>query len=291
VEKTRRRLYVKILLRRARALELLGELAEEGGSVGELRRVLHVEPENPEAKQLLAKLTAPAPAPVASAEAREEALPAEEAVGGALPSTHGATDPDVATVKGDDSGTARATGSGRGRRGQRELDDDIDEPEDVVDHASITALLSSAAEYMRKNDYESALQIYGYARRRCKVWESPALELKALSNTSLCLQRLRGRLPELIAACNEALGRIAELRGEPDCGGVAEELLLNMECACLARRSTALAQQGGKATESERDAARVRELLARKGAMEDGKKASPAAPDAAGVPAMPAPAG
>jgi len=47
VERTRRRLYVKVLLRRARALESLGDTE---GSVAELRRVLNVEPATPEAK-------------------------------------------------------------------------------------------------------------------------------------------------------------------------------------------------------------------------------------------------
>merc|ERR1711865_220508 len=103
---------------------------------------------------------------------------------------------------------------------------------------------------MRKNDY---------VRRRCKVWESPIIELKGLSNTSLCLQRLRGRLPELVSACAEALKRIEEVRVEaPD--SVTEDMLLNMECAVLSRRGNAYSQQQ-LTEESNRDAARVRELL------------------------------
>merc|ERR1712227_948249 len=115
-----------------------------------------------------------------------------------------------------------------------ELEDD--DEEEVFDHAATASLLQSAADYMRKNDYQGALQIYNYVRRRCKVWESPIVELKVLSNTSLCLQRLRGRLPELVRACTEALDRIAELRVEaPD--SVPEDVLLNMECAVLSRRA------------------------------------------------------
>lgn len=112
---------------------------------------------------------------------------------------------------------------------------------------------------MRRNDYQGALQIYNYLRRRCKEWESPVIELKVLSNTSLCLQRLRGRLPELVKACSEALQRIAELRAEAS-DDVPEDMLLNMECAVLSRRGNAYSQQQ-KLEESNRDAARVRELL------------------------------
>jgi len=114
---------------------------------------------------------------------------------------------------------------------------------------------------MKKNDYSSALQIYNYARNTCKVWETPLVELKVLSNTSLCLQRIRGRLPELVSACNEAINRIEDLHIDGG-GGVTEEMLLRMECACLSRRGSAYAQQR-KTEESDRDAARVRTLLAR----------------------------
>merc|ERR1712139_181574 len=102
-----------------------------------------------------------------------------------------------------------------------------------------------------------ALQIYNYVRRRCKDWESPLIELKILSNTSLCLQRLRGRLPELISACSEALQRMAELR---DTDAVPEDLLRNMECAVLSRRGNAYSQQQ-RHEESNRDAGRVRDPL------------------------------
>merc|ERR1712232_484180 len=101
-----------------------------------------------------------------------------------------------------------------------------------------------------------------------KVWETPLVELKVLSNTSLCLQRIRGRLPELIVACNEAINRIEDLRADGG-GEVSEEMLLRMECACLSRRGAAYSQQR-KAEESDRDAARVRELLARVGEIEGG---------------------
>merc|ERR1719229_161904 len=98
------------------------------------------------------------------------------------------------------------------------------------------------------------------------------VELKVLSNTSLCLQRLRGRLPELVAACNEAIDRNAELHRDGG-EGVTEEMLLRMECACLSRRGTAYSQQR-KPEESARDAARVRELLARVSEIEGARGAS-----------------
>merc|ERR1711990_1184381 len=146
---------------------------------------------------------------------------------------------------------------------KKATDDDTalldDEDEEVFDHAASASLLASAADYMRRNDYQGALQIYNYVRRRCKDWESPIVELKVLSNTSLCLQRLRGRLPELVKACSEALRRIEELRMEtPD--AVPEDMLLNLECAVLSRRGNAYSQQQ-RQEESNNDAARVRELL------------------------------
>lgn len=79
-----------------------------------------------------------------------------------------------------------------------------------------------------------------------------------MSNSSLCLQRLRGRLPELVEACNDTLRRIEQIRRE---GGEEELLLLRMEAASLSRRGSAYSQQR-RAEESARDAARVKELLA-----------------------------
>eukprot|EP00913_Durusdinium_trenchii_P031445 g29440.t1 len=149
---------------------------------------------------------------------------------------------------------------------QKEQEDDDEDDEGGVDHASTSALISSAAEYMHRArlwaDYASALQIYSYARKTCKIWETPMLELKVLSNSSLCLQRLRGRLPELVQACNDTLRRIREIRAD----GCEDEnrqelLLLRMEAASLSRRGSAYAQQR-KTEESAEDAARVKELLA-----------------------------
>jgi tetratricopeptide (TPR) repeat protein len=259
---TQRRLFAKVLLRRARAHELLGNLET---AAGDLKLVRRVEPENREAKHRLASLQAalaprpeerppnhppdpPAEPATASLAANTSCGPGDEAGGGA-----------ASPLAGEKQNSRPITKQTREAAGG--LDDIDDDEDDQFDHAATTSLLQSAADYMRRNDYQGALQIYNYVRRRCKVWESPVVELKVLSNTSLCLQRLRGRLPELVKACSEALRRIEEIRTEkPD--DVAEDMLLNMECAVLSRRGNAYSQQQ-MMEESNRDAARVKELLGR----------------------------
>jgi hypothetical protein len=261
---TQRRLFAKVLLRRARAHELLDDLE---AAARDLRVVRRVEPENREAKQRLVALEGalapqPEPAPAAVASSARPIVsaggPGDEAGGGlASPALDifGQTIPAEKPAVNDSTGLV-------GKQSRDTAASDLaedDEEEEVFDHAASASLLASAADYMRRNDYQGALQIYNYVRRRCKEWESPIVELKVLSNTSLCLQRLRGRLPELVKACSEALQRIADLRLEaPD--AVPEDTLLNMECAVLSRRGNAYSQQQ-RQEESNRDAARVRELL------------------------------
>eukprot|EP00933_Yihiella_yeosuensis_P051039 TRINITY_DN48873_c0_g1_i1.p1 TRINITY_DN48873_c0_g1~~TRINITY_DN48873_c0_g1_i1.p1 ORF type:complete len:971 (-),score=271.45 TRINITY_DN48873_c0_g1_i1:157-3069(-) len=246
VERTRRRLFVKVLLRRAKAHELLGQIEE---SKVDLRSVLRVEPENPEAKRRLADFKVKESAPSASSTAPAPSDEADATVMGPSPSS---ADPSSAPGASSVSGKV--------------ADDDSDGEEKEVDHASTQALLNSAAEYMKKNDYPSALEIYHYARNTIKSWETPLVELKVLSNTSLCLQRIRGRLPDLITSCNDTLRRISQLRRQDD-SGVTEEMLLRMECAALSRRGSAYAQQK-KPEQSAEDAARVKELLAQVEALE-----------------------
>lgn len=268
VERTRRRLFVKILLRRARAKELLGDMS---GSSADLQLVQRVEPENPEAKQRLAVLSAVAASP-----------PMGDSSGSALPHPtegskgEGEGPKGEAMVKDESTPASQdvqhpSQPSAAGKQQKSPPVDDEDDEGEAVNHAATGALLASAAEYMRKNDYASALQIYNYARHSRKEWDSPLTELKTLSNTSLCLQRLRGRLPDLIAICNETLDRIAEIKAD-SCGSISEEMLLRMECACLSRRGSALAQQG-KSDESAADAAEVAELLKRVGQLESSSKA------------------
>jgi len=261
VEVTRRRLFAKVLLRRARAHELLGDLEASSSDLGVVRRV---EPENREATQRLKALeVALAPQPETAAVA-STAAPVVSAGG---PGDEAGGSPAPAAVAGlGEAKPEQTAGLAKKSVVKQRRDaaiaseaDEYDEEEEVFDHSAAAQLLQSAADYMRRNDYQGALQIYNYLRRRCKEWESPIIELKVLSNTSLCLQRLRGRLPELVKACSEALQRIAELRVEtPD--AVPEDMLLNMECAVLSRRGNAYSQQQ-KQEESNRDAARVRELL------------------------------
>jgi len=262
VEKTRRRLFVKTLLRQARAHELLGD-AKAG--LEKLQTALRVEPDNPEAKQRLSILSyspapdkpapkSPAPSWPQSAAMSSTATPA---------SASSATPVSTAKTGSDTNGRTESTSSGGGKakkKERRQLDDDDDEDEQGPDHASTQALIQSAADYMKKNDYASALQIYSYARNRTKVWESPLVELKVLSNACLCLQRVRGRLPELVSACNDVMNRIEDFRIQKV--EISEETLLHMESACLARRGSALSQLR-RTEESAQDAARVKELMAR----------------------------
>jgi len=282
-ERTRRRLFAKVLLRRSRALELLGETE---AALKELHSVLCVEPDNPEAKQQLSVFKATMKAAAALTTDSGTDLPTGTGPVTAADSAPTGTDLSDSVVVPSASSTATAAAASRGAQAGKQqqlqerqgasavpsslldsLDDDDEEDTDSRDDkGSTAALLESAAEYLRRSDYASALQIYNYARNCCKQWESPAVELKVLSNTSLCLQRLRGRLPELVSACNEAIARIAELRQEGG-GGVPEEMLLRMECACLSRRGSAYAQQQ-RPEESDNDAARVRELLACVSALE-----------------------
>lgn len=275
-ERTRRRLFAKVLLRRARALELLGQVE---AAAGELRTVLRVEPENPEAKQRLAVLEAtmsspqgPLPPDTAAQQHAGSAAPAASA---APPAEGPSAEPRPVP---EPAGPARSPSAAKAAAVSASLDS-LDDEEDAatgheVDHAATATLLKSATEYMKRNDYVSALQIYNYARKTCKAWETPLEELKVLSNTSLCLQRIRGRLPELISACSEAVSRIVSVR-EEGCSGLSEELLLRMECACLSRRGSAHAQQK-QVEESNRDAARVHELLARVGELEAKSRPAPA---------------
>eukprot|EP00929_Paragymnodinium_shiwhaense_P007354 TRINITY_DN11125_c0_g1_i2.p1 TRINITY_DN11125_c0_g1~~TRINITY_DN11125_c0_g1_i2.p1 ORF type:complete len:1046 (-),score=326.37 TRINITY_DN11125_c0_g1_i2:264-3302(-) len=266
VEKTRRRLYVKTLLRRARAFELKGSYE---ACVAELRTVLRAEPDNPEAKQRLSVLAtpvAPDPAPEKPAPPPKTAwhggvLPEAAQPAAAVASNVEASSPTTPAVS-SSAPAPSAAPSKKKAKDSRVLDDDDDDEEAAgTDHAATSALINSAAEYMRKNDYGSALQIYGYARRQTKVWESPMVELKVLSNTCLCLQRLRGRLPDLVSACDEVMDRIDKIRCDANLCGIDEEKLLHMECACLSRRGSALAQLQ-RQEESSADAARVKELMA-----------------------------
>jgi len=238
LQRSRKRLFVKILLRRARAYELLGQRDE---SMEDLRAVLKVEPENREAQQRCAML-------------QQQLNPLQEDVTETDPALPTPEQPETVGPEGPPE--ERLTGQGPAGPSEMEQDEDEDEG---VDHASTSQLISSAAEYIQRGDYASALQIYSYARRTCRSWESPVVELKVLSNTSLCLQNLRGRLPELVQACNDTLRRIREIRED---GWEDELFLLRIEAACLSRRGSAFEQQRKK-EESAEDALRVKELLGR----------------------------
>jgi len=276
VERTRRRLFVKVLLRRARAME---ELGATEGAASELRRALRAEPDNPEAKRRLAALAlastssssprsaaagaSPPTLAQVSGQVDVAALPSVAAIAGNVESSAPADLVSMAVRQpsSPSSGPREALGKGTA------TGEDDDEDAIGVDHSSTSQLVTAAAEYMKRGDYEGALQIYGYTLGRCKVWDSPLTELRVLSNRSLCLQRLRGRLPELVSACNEALKRISQIRREGRGGDISGEMLLRMESACLSRRGNAYMQLR-KTEEGNRDLADVREILARVGELE-----------------------
>merc|ERR1712139_382776 len=263
-----RRLFVRIILRRARAYELLGDL---DAASRDLRVVERVEPENREARQRSKALVSalnpqPEPEPAAGPPSATTVVsdPGNKngrnliapAIDDADKAKLGTRSPMAAKVGNVDAAEPAVKQSRETEATDTLADDD---EEELFDHAATASLLASAADYMKRNDFQGALQIYIYVRRRCKEWESPLVEIKVLSNTSLCLQKLRGRLPELIKACSEALKRIEEVREEAP-NAVPEDVLLNMECAVLSRRGYAYSQQQ-RQEESNRDLARVRELL------------------------------
>lgn len=254
-EASRCRLFVKVRLRRARALELLGEVA---AAAEELQSALRAEPRNTEARRRLTAMQVEAAPPAPIEVPKEEALPKEPQGQRSTPAGPVALPADEGTPQETRSKTISDTGRAAESDGE-----DEDEP----DHGSTASLIGSAGEYMRRDDYRGAHQVYSYLRKRRTQWESPLVELKVLSNQSLCLQRMRGMLPELIVACGDTMRRIAEMRGAGACN-IPEETLLRMECAALSRRGNAYAQQQ-KPEESERDASRVRELVARLQAIEN----------------------
>jgi len=262
VEKARKRLFVKVKLRRARALELMGDTVS---AQAELVSVLKVEPENPEAKQRLASLAPGTPVPSPDPPATgSDAVPTPETA--PVPETNGKTGtfaPPPRTELQDTKPDPAANGKVCGvKKDVIDTDDGEEEAPPDGGLAQIAGLMGSAQEYMKRQDYESALKVYGYTRTKLsQMKDGSALnELRCLSNASLCLQKLRGRVPDLIATCSETIKRIRAIRRAGG-GDASEEMLVRMECAALSRRGGAYAQLK-KYEESEDDAARVKELLA-----------------------------
>merc|ERR1712137_604497 len=253
VERTRRRIFVKALLRGGRALELMGDFA---GSVDALKTVLRVEPGNSEGKERLAVLTAPAETSEALPSTAEPSPPSRE---------------DLSTSSKLTSGSLMTGSLDIASPPPHTEQSDIGEVDDeaVDDASSVAMLLSSAGEYMRRGDYMSALQIYNFTRGKCRDLESPALELKVLTNTTLCLHNLKGRLPELVSACSEALKRVRQVKAKGS-DDVKEEVLLHMECSLLSRRANAYAQQG-MTEETDRDAEHLKGLTLQLIPSTDGK--------------------
>lgn len=231
----------------------------------ELVSVLKVEPANAEAKQRLASLAPgtelPASDPPATA---SDAAPAELASAVSQAETKEAFTPPPRTSPGEANGVKDSAANGKvcGKEITMDTDDGEDEVPADGGLAQISGLMGSAQEYMKRQDYESALKVYSYTRTKLNQMKdkSALTELKCLSNASLCLQKLRGRLPDLVATCTETIRRINQIRRAGG-GDASEEMLVRMECASLSRRGGAYAQLK-KFEESEDDAARVKELLA-----------------------------
>lgn len=267
VEKSRRRLYVKVKLRRAAALEGLGkkELVIE-----ELRAVLRVEPKNLDAKDRLKELDPPEQGPAL-------APPPPPPKRGFSAKRNAAGSGQAGVSGGDDAPSGGAfKPPPRSSSGMEEEEGDEGTEEEEGAEA-LASLLESAAAYLRKQDYAQALQMYNYvlSRRRAqaglsaKGTLSPLARLKALTNVSLCRQKLRGKPEDLVTVCGEALELIEQLRQEAGRGEVEEvpeETLKRMECAALSRRGWAYTQLR-QTVEGEQDALRVKELL---GALESG---------------------
>lgn len=259
-EATRCRLFVKVRLRRARAFELLGDPT---AAAEELQSALRAEPRNAEARRRLKAMQVEIAAPLAPLVAPIVAPSETEVALAQGPAPQEPVQSPAPQEKKPDAALSRAAGA----ETSRAQEDDGDEDEEEPDHGSTSSLIGSAVEYMRRDDYRGAHQVYSYLRKRRTRWESPLIELKVLSNQSLCLQRMRGMLPELVTACGDTVKRIAEIHASGGCS-IPEETLLRMECAALSRRGNAYAQQQ-KPEESEHDASRVRELVARLQAIEN----------------------
>merc|ERR1711871_282155 len=154
--------------------------------MGELRIVLRVEPDNREAKQRLAILAHP-PAPAEGGASSPEAPASKVATAvtvsdGKEKAIKATGSTDKATASANVSMEVKKSSTEKGAKAAKATNvlEDDDEDEKGVDFASTSALLNTATEYMKKNDYASALQVYNYARRSCRHWDSALAELKAL---------------------------------------------------------------------------------------------------------------
>eukprot|EP00398_MALV-I-01_sp_L67-1_P000049 gene49-140_t len=235
LEKSRRRLRTKIRLRRGKAFERLGKVPE---AIAEIQAALTLEPKNGEAQNLLRMLR---PLPLTP----EEEKKVEKV--------------NTAVEKAD---TDQVASADNGKKNEDVDSDDMssDEEEDVEEKIESTKLLfQTATQYLKTGDFEGALQMCRYILNTGTFMtgrDGAMQKLRAHSNLTLALQKLRMPAKDLYEACNSAL----DLCHSDDVKGDNMGDVSKIECALLSRRGSALMQMG-KTEAGQADAARVKELL------------------------------
>lgn len=214
VEKTRRRLYVKVKLRCAAAYEAVandGQDEYRACAETELNDALNFEPNNADALERLDRLKgAMSPKAVSSA---------------CLP--------------------------------QIDRKEEVEtEGEQEEGRADCSALAESARGYIAKEDYGGAYQMLSYALRKDQFGDTVE-KVKCMSNACLCLQKMRGRVEDLVDMCTRTLDVLSDNR---DVDPSLAHIMVRMECACYSRRGWGY-QQMGRGQDAERDAEKVQYLL------------------------------
>lgn len=229
VEKTRRRLYVKVKLRRAAAYENLANGNDHAllcAARAEINDALGFEPTNADALDRLQRL-----------QPRVNGNHEKVAVNG---------DMCEATV------SARSIDAPEQSRAQdREAAADVEEDDGEAD---CSALLESARGYISKEDFGGAFQILSYALKK-DAFREDTEKVKCMINACLCLQKMRGRVEDMVGMCSRTLDVISDMQSD-------DVAMLRMECACYSRRGWGYSQMG-RSVEAERDAEKVQYLLQR----------------------------
>jgi tetratricopeptide (TPR) repeat protein len=240
LQRARRRLFCKVTLRRAKALEEEGDLDAAASAV---RGVLRLEPKNDEALELLARVRPMSAAP----EPEKAAVSAEAAVSTLAPAS--------ASSKPALEKAAKTA----------PVEDEEDEEDEDDNGGSVVGLVESGAKYIARQDYKGAMEVLAYAVKTAKWTGRPLTRLKCLSNLTLCLQKLRSS-SELLSVADSAITEMNLLRGSAQADALPNEVvtqlqLNKMECAILSRRGWAH-HQLQHFDLGDADARRVKELLA-----------------------------
>ncbi|CAD7936732.1 unnamed protein product [Amoebophrya sp. A120] len=277
-EKTRRRLFVKTRLRQARAYELQEQFEDASKA---LEMVLSAEPKNPDALQLRAKIAGNLKKLGGKGEQEDEGTTAagtSTSASGQLSATEAKNVERIIQKKilgggGQNSSSAedveaksrsRATAGGAKSAAVVEDSDseDEDDPEDgSLQQAEVAKLVGTATKYLEKGEFESALQIFNYARTKGnfqlaagphQASASGAAsssgedlfeeELRVRLNCCLCLQKLK-RVQDLLKMCDETLRAIESRKPQSSHP--------RLEAACRTRRGWALHQLNRSAEATE----------------------------------------